>query len=236
MTTALALIEAAMSKIGMLDAGETASAEDAALGLLRLNSLIDAWETESMFCYTTTDTVFTLAAGTTSMTIGPAMQIDMARPVRILSGSFGRSGANDYRLDPVSEPEYNKISLKSAASSISPRVCFYDGGTPTGILYFWPAPSEAIEVHLVTPEPGGQAVDISTSYLFPPGYQRALEFNLALELAADFGAQVSPFVMGEARNSKRVLKRTNARTPQLDLDSLASAGRGTSPSEFYGGY
>ena len=155
MATALAIIESAMSKIGMLAAGETVSAEDAAVGLLRLNALVDALENEDMFAYTTTDTVFTLAASDVSMTIGPAMEIPMTRPVKILRGSFSRLNGVDYKLTPVSEPEYNEISQKSAYSSVAPAVCFYDGGSPTGILYFWPSPSASVEVHLITPEAGG---------------------------------------------------------------------------------
>lgn len=232
MATALSLIESAMSKINMLAAGETVSAEDAAVGLLRLNALVDALENEGMFAYTTQDTTFTLAAGDVSMTIGPAQEIDMVRPVKILRGSFSRLSGTDYKLNPVSEPEYNEISEKSAYSSIAPSVCYYDGGTPTGILYFWPSPSAAVEVHLITPESGGQATDITTAYVFPPGYQRYLEYALAIELAPDFNTTPSPMIIGAAYNAKRLLKRTNSRIPQLDFESMY----GDSTSDIVAGY
>lgn len=234
MATALSLIESAMSKINMLTAGETVSAEDAAVGILRLNALVDALENENLFAYTTQDTTFTLNAGDTSMTIGPAQEINMGRPVKILRGSFSRVGGIDYKLSPITETEYNDISQKSAFSTVAPSVCFYDGGSPTGILYFWPSPSAAAEVHLITPESGGQATDLTTAYVFPPGYQRYIEYALAIELAPDFNTVPSPMILGAAANAKRLLKRTNSRVPQLDMDRIG--GYGNSPSDWVGGY
>lgn len=234
MATALDLIKAAMSKINVLAAGETPSAEDAQVGLDRLNALMTALENEDLFNYTTTDTVATLPASTASLTIGPAQSIAMTRPVRLLKGSFGRVGGVDYRIDPVSEMEYNQISLKSSIGAVAPSVCFYDGGTPTGRVYFWPVAAGSVELHLVSPAPGGQAANTSTTYDFPPGYQRAIENLLALEIAPDFNVEASRTVMQMAANAKRLLKRTNARVPNLTLDHIG--GRGNSPSEFVGGY
>ena len=232
--TALQLIESAMSKIGMLAAGETVSAEDAAVGLLRLNALIDAMENESLFSYTTTDTVFTLPANTTSQTIGPAMQINLVRPIRLLNGCFSRLSGIDYPLTPISEAEYNEISLKSSIGSVAPSVCFYDGGSPTGIVYFWPTAQSSVEVHLITPQPGTAATATTTSYSLPAGYQRYLEYALAIELAPDFSVMPSPMIVGAAANQKRLLRRTNSRVPQMDMDRIG--GRGNSPSDFISGY
>ena len=216
--TALNLIESAMSKINMLAAGESVSAEDADVGLRRLNALVDALENEGFFAYTTVDTVFTLNAGDVSMTIGPAQEIDLERPMRILRGSFSRLSGRDYPLRSITEPEYNEICLKTAYSSVAPAVCFYDGGSPTGILYFWPAPATSVEVHLITPESGGQANDLTTAYVFPKGYQRYIEHALAVEMAPDFNVSPSPQLYSAAANAKRILKRTNSRIPELDVE------------------
>jgi hypothetical protein len=235
MATALEIIESAMGKLGLFGPGDVVSAEDGDVCLQRLNALVDAWENEGLFAYTTTDTIFTLPANTSSRTIGPSMQINMVRPVKILMGSFCRVDNIDYRLTPIGESEYNNISLKSTQGSVTPSVCFYDGGTPTGIVYFWPISSVSVEVHLITPESGGTATDLTTSYVFPPGYQRALEYNLALEIAHDFDQKPTPMVMGAAANAKRSLKRTNSRVPQLDMEQITSDNRGRSLVDFYSG-
>lgn len=217
MPTALSYIEAAMGGLGLLRAGETVAAEDAALGLLRLNLLLDAWENEGLFGYATTNNVFTLPASATSRTIGAAQQINMVRPLRLLSGSFSRLSGIDYPLEPVTEGEYNAISLKSSYQLIAPAVCFYDGGVPTGIVYFWPAPASAVEVHLITPTAKTTAANTTTDLVHPPGYQRAIARQLALEIASDFGVEPSVSLRRDAANSKRAINRTNSRVPQLDI-------------------
>jgi len=234
MATALELIESAMSKINMLAAGETVSAEDAAVGIKRLNTMMDAWEGENLFNYATIDTIFTLPANTTSRTIGPSMQINVARPVKILPGCFSRIGGIDYHLLDITEAEYNALSLKSSIGSVAPSVCFYDGGNPTGNVYFWPTASTSVEVHLITPQTGTVALDVTTSFVFPPGYQRMIEYSLAIEMAPDFNTTASNAVIGAALNAKRLVRRTNARIPQLDMPTFG--GRGSSPSDFIGGY
>lgn len=234
MATALSYIEAAMGKIGMLAAGEVVSAEDSAVGLERLNTLLDALENEGMYGFATLDTIFTLPANTTSRTIGPAMQINIVRPVRICPGSFSRVSGIDYPLTSISEAEYNAISLKSQVGSVAPAVCFYDGGSPTGTVYFWPTAGSSAEVHLITPTAQTAATTITTDLVFPPGYQRYLENALAIELAPDFNVAPSPLLLGMAANQKRFIKHTNHRTPQLDMPRIG--GRGSSPSDFISGY
>jgi hypothetical protein len=216
-TTALDLIKAAMSKNNVLAAGETPSAEDAQVCLSRLNALMTALENENIFNYTTTRTTFTLPANTASRTVGAAQQIAMVRPVEFLKGSFSRLNNIDYPLEPVSEQEYNAISVKSTLNAVAPEICFYDGGTPTGNVYFWPPVASAVEVHLLSPAPGGEATDTSTAYNFAPGYQRMIENGLAVEIASDFNVAPSPLVVQLYMSAKRMLKRTNARVPQLDL-------------------
>jgi hypothetical protein len=63
-----------------------------------------------------------------------------------------------------------------------------------------------------------------------------LEFNLATEIAPDFRAQVSTFVVSAAANAKRAIKRMNHKTPQMDMPASLSQRSSPSPSEFYGGY
>lgn len=220
-----------MSKLNVLQAGETPSAEDADVGLKRLNSLMLSLESEGFFNYTTTKTTATLPANTSSRTIGPAMQIAMTRPVKILSGSFSRVSGVDYDLTPVSEVDYNAICLKTSESSVAPAVCFYDGGTPTGTVYFWPVPTASVELHLITPAPGGEATATTTTYDFPPGYRRMIECGLAIDLAPDFNITPNPRLDAMYLSQKRAIRRTNYRTMHMDLPN-----RGVDGSTYFNFY
>jgi hypothetical protein len=215
---ALQVIESAMGKLGLLGPGESASFEDADTCLRRLNAMVDAWEMEGILGYTTITTTFTLPANTQSRTIGPTMQINVSRPTHIVDSTFARIDNQDVLIKVVSQREYNQITLKSTdATGYWPEVLWYDGGIPTGNVYFWPLCSGDVEIHIVTPETGGIAT-LTTDYGFPVGYQRALEFNLAVEIAPDFNQVPSPSIMGAAANSKRLIRRRNSKVAQLDLD------------------
>jgi hypothetical protein len=51
---------------------------------------------------------------------------------------------------------------------------------------------------------------LTTALAFPPGYLRAFKYNLACELAPEFGVEPSPTVSRIAMTSKRNLKRINS--------------------------
>jgi hypothetical protein len=215
--TALTLIKSAMSKINKLQSGEVPAAEDIVVGIERLNALLGSYESDNLFNYASTETIATLPANTTSRTIGTGLQINVARPVRILKGSFTRVGTIDYDLEPISEAEYNSFSLKSSISSVAPAVCFYDGDTTTASVFFYPVAVTSVELHIITPTPSGTAATENTSFNFPQGYQRMLENNLAIEIAPDFNTVPSQILVAMAASSKRALKNVNRRVPQLDV-------------------
>lgn len=217
MATTLELISSAMSKINKLQAGETPAAEDVDVCIDRLNTLLGSFENENLFNYATQETIATLPANTVSRTIGSGLQINVPRPVKLLPGCFSRVQDIDYPIEVVTEQEYNDISLKSQIGAVSPSKCFYDGLTTTANVYFWPYAVTSAEIHIVTPISPGTAADQNTVFTFPPGYQRMIENNLAIEIAPDFNIAPSPMLVAMASSSKRLLKRTNSRVGQLQM-------------------
>jgi hypothetical protein len=67
-----------------------------------------------------------------------------------------------------------------------------------------------LEWHFVSVEELAQPALLNTTLAFPPGYLRAFRYNLACELAAEFGVEPSPSVQRIAMTSKRNVKRINA--------------------------
>lgn len=229
MTTALDLIESAMSKIGKLGSGEIVSAEDAAVCLKRLNTMMSAFEGNDMFQYTSTETIFTLPASTQSRTIGAGQQIDVVRPVRIMGTSYCRVANIDYPLEPIDEESYNSISLKTSVGSIAPSVCWFDGGVPTGNVFFWPLSGSSVSVHLITPQPGTQATSTSTIYALAPGWQRMIEYGLALDIAPDFGVEASKTLRADAINSQHAILIQSQQVRQMKLPRLLRGADKTNP-------
>jgi hypothetical protein len=61
---------------------------------------------------------------------------------------------------------------------------------------------------------------LTTTLSFPPGYKRAFKFNLACEIAAEFGVEPPASVRRLAMVSKRNLKRQNAPKDVMSLPAF----------------
>jgi hypothetical protein len=80
---------------------------------------------------------------------------------------------------------------------------------PNITMTIYPVPTKLLEFHIVSVLQLTQPAQFSTQLAFPPGYMRAFKYNLACELAPEFGVEPSPTVSRIAMTSKRNLKRIN---------------------------
>lgn len=220
MTTAAQLIDQAYTVIGYKDPADALSGQDTSYALTRLNDLIDSWNTQTLFIYTTTEVVATTSGK--PITIGPAMTVATPRPVRLPPGSFARISGIDYPITWILEEQYQSIPLKSTASTI-PIYGFYDGGAPTGNLYFWPYQTTATEYHILVETQLTEWATLTTDVTLTQGYRRALVYSLAEELAAGL-REVPAIVTRNAMNARRAIRQANAIVPILKY-----ADNGTSP-------
>jgi hypothetical protein len=76
-------------------------------------------------------------------------------------------------------------------------------------MYIYPVPTRLLEWHFISVEELTQPATLATTLSFPPGYLRAFVYNLAMEIAPEFGVEPSPQVQRIAMTSKRNLKRIN---------------------------
>jgi hypothetical protein len=68
---------------------------------------------------------------------------------------------------------------------------------------------------------------LDTPVAFPPGYERALQKNLSLELAPGYrDCQVTPALAQQAEQSLALLKLANTRPRYLPLPAGLPTGRG----------
>ena len=91
-------------------------------------------------------------------------------------------------------------------------------------MYVYPVPTKVLEWHFISVQELDQAPSLTTTLAFPPGYLRAFRYNLACEIAAEFGVEPPPQVSRIAMTAKRNLKRIN--TPD-DIMSLPYSIVGT---------
>jgi hypothetical protein len=76
-------------------------------------------------------------------------------------------------------------------------------------MVVYPVPTRDLEWHFISVQELTQPVDLFTYLVFPPGYLRAFRYNLACEIAPEFGMEPSRTVQRIAMASKRNIKRQN---------------------------
>jgi hypothetical protein len=203
-------INGAMRLIGMLAEGETPSAAASQDALSAMNQMIDSWNTERLSVFSTQDQVFTWPASTLSRTLGPTGNFVGNRPVLLDDATYFRDAATNvsYGIKIINQQQYNGIAVKTVTSTY-PQVMWVNMTYPDIEMYVYPVPLRPLEWHFVSVEELTQPAVLATTLSFPPGYLRAFKYNLACEIAAEFGVEPSPQVQRIAMTSKRNLKRIN---------------------------
>lgn len=219
MSTALDLIKKSMRLIGALGQGEVPTASEATDGLDALNTMLDSWSIERLMVYQILQETFTWTGGQSSRTIGSGGNFATTRPVHIENG-FTRISDSDYPYTVISKEQYDSIVAKTSQSSY-PDVIYYQPSYPLGILYAYPVPSASVSFYLNSWKQLQQFTSLTTDLALPPGYKKAIEYNLAIEIAPEFGLSVSDGIRETAAKSKGSLKRLNSPSMVAQVDSGA---------------
>lgn len=210
MATAGDIINGALRLIGQLAEGEAPSADTAQDALAAMNQMIDSWNTERLAVYTTQTQEFVWPPMQDSQTIGPSGDFVGVRPVYLEESTYFKDGENglSYGVKIINQEQYNGIALKSSTSSY-PQVLWVEQTFPDTTLHVYPVPTKPLDWKIVGLVQLAQPAVLATELAFPPGYLRAFRYNLACELAPEFGVEPSMQVMRIAMTSKRNLKRVN---------------------------
>ena len=210
MTSAGDIINGSLRLLGVLAEGETPSAETSQDALVAMNQMIDSWNTERLAVYATQDQVFTWPAGQLSATLGPSGSFVGNRPILVDDATYFRDDTTNvsYGIKLINRQQYDGIAVKTVTSTY-PQVMLVNMTYPNIELFVYPVPLRALEWHFISVQELTQPATQATNLSFPPGYLRAFRYNLACELAPEFGVEPSPTVSRIAMTSKRNLKRIN---------------------------
>ena len=209
-TTAGDQINAALRLIGMLAEGETPSANTSNDALSALDQMIDSWNTERLTVFSTQDQVFTWTDNQFSRTLGPTGNFVCNRPILIDDSTYFKDPTNgiSFGIKLINQQQYNGIAVKTVTSTY-PQVMWVNMSYPNIDMYVYPVPTKALEWHFISVTELTQPATLATSLTFPPGYLRCFKYNLACEIATEFGVEPPANVARIAMTSKRNLKRIN---------------------------
>ena len=214
MATAITLITRSMRLSGVIGKGEAPDDDEAADGLMALNSMLDPFSIERLNVYYIVEETLTMVPSQTTYTMGAAGDLNTTRPSRIEDACFIRYNSIDTPLQLLNFEGYAAIVDKTTQSNI-PQYIFADMQNPLARLSFWPVPSSASAVaHIFSWKQLQQFAALTTALAMPPGYEEMLVFNLAVRWAGpEFGHVLSDEVKGIAVQSKANIKRINAPAP-----------------------
>lgn len=205
------IVTRALRLIKVIAANEAGDASDLDIGLTSLNDMLGSWSIERNFVLATTIESFP-ATGALSYTIGPGGNFSTVAPISIPIVEYTVNGL-DYLLTEWTEQQYASIGQKSEVGQ--PVGYWFVKGAPLAKIYFAPAPgSGSFKLHSVKQITEFSGLDVD--YDLAPGYQNALTYSLAVDLADEFETEAPKTVILRAMNLKRSLKRSNAVVPVLD--------------------
>jgi hypothetical protein len=210
MTTAGDQINGALRLIGQLAEGETPSAATAQDSLTALNQMIDSWSSERLSIFSTQDQVFSWPPNIKNRTLGPTGDFVGNRPVLLDDSTYFRDPGNNisFGIKIINQQQYDGIAVKTVTSTY-PQVIWINMDMPNINMYVYPVPTKVLEWHFISVTELVEPATLATNFVLPPGYLRAFRFNLACEIAAEFGVEPPPQVQRIAMASKRNIKRIN---------------------------
>ena len=224
MTTALQIISQALRSINALGEGETPSAAQSSTGLESLNAMLSEWSTQKLLVYQVVQENFPFVVGQSDYTMGAGGNFNTTRPTAI-ENVFVRFQDIDYPVDIVTMEQFNQITFKAQLSQV-PFVVNVDTAFPLTTLKFWSVPNTTLaSVYISSRKAFVEYTSLATVVNLPPGYERAISKNLAVDLGPEYGAMGNPVLIAQAARGKANLKRINYTPIVLDIDSALPQGR-----------
>jgi len=217
-------------------AGQAPSADELNDCLLVLNNMLDAWRADRLTIYHVERTVVNLVSGQQAYTIGPGGDFNLPRPLWIQDAGVI---SNNNPAQPLELPmallnddEWAGVTVKNVPSALS-WYLYYDYGFDAngrGTMQVWPIPNVSnIQMALYLPTPmTSNFASVTSTISLPPAYERAIRYNLAVELAPMFakrGAILSPVVVEMATRSYADIERANKRLVFLEVDHALQGGQ-----------
>ena len=191
--TAQDMIESAMRLIGALARGQSASDDEHEDGLAVLNNILDSWNQRRELIYEVSRNEFVLTADQNPHTIGLAVaggsagDIGVVRPQMIENVSVSPANqSTELPVNILTRDEYRDIPNKTLSASY-PTDLWYEREWPLGKIWLYPKPSGAAKLIFYVWKQLPSGMELDDRFSVPPGYLRAIRYNLAVDIASEYG-------------------------------------------------
>ncbi len=206
---AQAFINSVLLELGVLSQGESPNASESAAALVKLNQILGSWDAIRLNCFAINRSTYPLTSGTASYTIGSGATFNANRPMGIRSANIlSASGGYRFPLEIVPPERWSQIVEPSQQANI-PRVMYYDNAYPQARIWVHPIPNTTPTLELFTWEQLTQIASLATTIDLPPGYELALRYILAIELASSYGRPIVEPLATNGANALAAIRAVN---------------------------
>lgn len=213
MSTTRDLINGSARLINIVQKGEVLDADDMDVAVYALKGMQESWSNNRLMIYHINQYEFPLQESKRTYTLGPGGDWDVERPMKIenMTARLQRGSLQqvDIIVRGLTVHEYQGIGVKNTPSTF-PFAYYDDNAYPLRNVTFFPVPLGPCSIVLWLREPLLDLTDIDAEVNYPPGYERAFRYNLAVELAPEYGKQVSQEILMKANTSFQELERLNS--------------------------
>ena len=221
MSTALDIITKAMLKVGILTKTEVPSSDEANDALDALNDLLSSWSNESMLIVSRVTESFPLTSGVGNYTIGTGQDFNTIRPINIVEAHINQGNLTYESLYLCPDEVYQGFELKDLQSI--PEALNYTNAFPYGTIRLYPFPAQGYTLW-ITSEKELSQFTLNETISLPPGWKRALIYNLAMELAPEYGQEITPSLLKIANQSKGAIAKSIMKVRTMDCPPLSQIG------------
>lgn len=150
-----------------------------------LNMMVKSWASV-VSLWPRKEITHTLTPGTQSYTVGTGLNINTARPLRVLEARRRSTSGTEIPVDVVSMQEYREVPVKSTQGA--PVLVAYDPQLANGVLYLWPT-GDAINntLVLIVQRPLEDFDATGDNPDFPQEWHLPLVYGLAVLIGPQYG-------------------------------------------------
>lgn len=184
------VIKRAYGETGLLELGQDPNSEQLAIGMERLNDMVNLWQTQGLKLWLELDLGIALTAGQFLYPQTQVLNGITTKPLRVKEGYFlftvaNPSGQTMYPLIPLSRNDWDTVGTRSSPGTVT---SYYVDKQPAVLnVNVWQAPSASFatqgQVHLILQQQQTNAVQLTDQMVFPQEWFLGLIWGLADELS-----------------------------------------------------
>lgn len=215
------LVTSSLRVLGAIDPADTPSTTELDNGREALNLLLSRLSTD-LGQYKDTREMFSLTADKGEYTIGDGGDFDTDRPIRV-TAAYVRLNGVDYPLEFMDHRHWSAISDKDTSGR--PTRLYYDDNYPLGTFFFYPYPDQSYTLYLHSYKEMGNYTANSDDIALPPPYEYSLKYLLAVNMADEYGRNITQTLAGNAQDAAKTLKKLNSQPVKRIATDLMKRGR-----------